>query len=253
MTLLEETGDLTAKAAPAENNMQLAYHHTREAILSGKLAPGTVLSQVQLSRELGVSRTPLREALRLLEVEGLVEVEAQKQIRIAGLHLDDLEELYAMRIMLESSAVKATVPHLSQPDFDYMHQALERFDFAVADSAFADVHGPHRDFHYRLFSHSGKRLRECVSDLWDHAERYRRFYQQSAESRLGMFCTATKEHAEILAAAEAGNANRCSTLIAEHLARTGLSVLTSQDKNRQSAQVTDALRMVIVGEAASRF
>src|SRR5437660_11124673 len=105
------------------------YEHLRRRILDGTIPPGTVLSQVQLAQQLGVSRTPLREALRLLQEERLVVAEHNHRVRVAGFNLEELESLYASRIMLETLALALTIPRLSQGELDALALALD--DMAV--------------------------------------------------------------------------------------------------------------------------
>src|SRR5258708_23820615 len=121
----------------AEGKIAAAQVHTRlrQMILDGTVPPGTVLSQVQLAQEIGVSRTPLREALRMLQAEGLVLAEYNHRVRVADIDISELEYFYASRIMLESLAIALTVPCLSQEDIDrlastldQMHAASERRD-----------------------------------------------------------------------------------------------------------------------------
>ena len=84
------------------------YTSLRESILNGALPPGESLSQVQLATKLGVSRGPLREAVRMLQREGLVEAEVNRRGRVSSFSIDDLEQLYAMRIVHESLAIRIT-------------------------------------------------------------------------------------------------------------------------------------------------
>ena len=93
------------------------HAHLRQMILDGTVPPGTVLSQVQLAQVIGVSRTPLREALRMLQEEGLVLAEYNHRVRVADIDIGELEYFYASRIMLESLAISLTVPLLTQEDF----------------------------------------------------------------------------------------------------------------------------------------
>ena len=86
------------------------HAYLRECILDGTLTPGTKLSQVTLSEQLGVSRTPLREALRMLQEEGLVEIEPNQRTRVAGLDPQELDEIYARRILMETLALSMTSP-----------------------------------------------------------------------------------------------------------------------------------------------
>src|SRR6202140_2160384 len=85
--------------------------YLREWILDGPLTPGTKLSQVTLAEQLGISRTPLREVLRMLQEEGLVEIEPNQRTRIAGLDPQELDDIYAARILMETLALSMTTGH----------------------------------------------------------------------------------------------------------------------------------------------
>src|SRR5213596_3382734 len=90
-----------ATAAPARQGLDYVHRTIRDAILDGKLEPGTTMSQVTLADELGVSRTPLREALRMLQNEGLIESEPNRRVRVSEVSIADIEELYTIRVPLE--------------------------------------------------------------------------------------------------------------------------------------------------------
>ena len=85
-----------------QTKRELAAEVLREAILSGRYGPGERLRQNQIARELGLSATPVREALRELHAQGLVVHESRRSVRVAEVDLDDLRELYAVRSVLES-------------------------------------------------------------------------------------------------------------------------------------------------------
>src|SRR5688572_20431148 len=87
--------------AAIEGTTMPVYRHLRRAILSGELAPSAVVSQVQLAAKYGISRAPVREALRLLQNEGLVLATHNRRMRIAPLTVEGLEELYALRLLVE--------------------------------------------------------------------------------------------------------------------------------------------------------
>lgn len=97
-------------------NTDDVYERVRGAILDGELAAGTVMSQVALAEELGISRTPLREALRLLQGEGLIEAEPNRRVRVAPMTASDMEELCVMRVTLEAEARRLSVPMLAPED-----------------------------------------------------------------------------------------------------------------------------------------
>ena len=85
------------------------HAYLRQCVLDGTLTPGTKLSQVALADQLGVSRTPLREVLRMLQEEGLVEIEPNQRTRVAGLDPQELDDVYASRILLETLALSMTL------------------------------------------------------------------------------------------------------------------------------------------------
>src|SRR5947209_10463446 len=101
------------------------HEHLRQRILDGTMSPGSILSQVQLAEQLGVSRTPLREALRLLQEERLVLAEHNHRVQVTDINLQEVESLYASRIMLEPLALALTVPQLAQKELDALARALD--------------------------------------------------------------------------------------------------------------------------------
>jgi DNA-binding GntR family transcriptional regulator len=222
-----------------------AYREVRAAILDGGLAPGSVFSQVQLAARLGISRTPLREALRLLQNERLVRAEARRRFRVASLDLGDLEQLYAMRLCLEPLAVRATVPLLSDVELGDLRSALEEGALALARGEAAAFRLPHRRFHLGLVAHAGERLTDTVAELWDHAERYRLMYHHTAADEMAVYTLAQSEHRAILAAAEEREEERTAALLAAHLARTALTIFASRDPGQEPRLIRDALRHAV--------
>src|SRR6266487_6201668 len=94
------------------DSTEVAYLQLRRAIIRCEIPNGVHLSQRELSQLTGVGRTPLREALRMLQREGLVEAEPNHRVRVTDFSISDLEQLYAMRISLEALAIRLTVPLL---------------------------------------------------------------------------------------------------------------------------------------------
>jgi DNA-binding GntR family transcriptional regulator len=218
------------------------HQRARSAILNGELEAGLELSQVELAERLGVSRTPLREAIRMLQREGLVEVgHHRKKLRIAPFSVEDLEQLYALRIQIEPFAAHLSVPHLSPEDLEVIDKTLAEMDeFAEREDA-RGWEGPHREFHQRLVRHGGERLVSAASELADHAERYRRVKLQHAPRAWSI---GRAEHAEIAVAARAGDGQTVMTLLADHFARTALTVIPLVSPEHDPRAVRDALRFV---------
>lgn len=234
----------TASELEPVDNTLVAYEQVRAAILSGALAPGSVISQVRLAAELNTSRTPLREALRLLQTEGLVQSDFNRRVRVAPLSVADLEALYAMRLASESLAVRLTVPQLTDEDLADLRADLDALHRHPETTLPADIAASHRRFHCGLFSRVGDRFRGHVEDLWDQAERYRIIYQEYDKHRASLVALAMRDHELILEAAEARDGARCSRRVAEHLARNALTIIAKVDGSHDAQTIRESLRHI---------
>ena len=101
-----------------------AHARLRRLIIRGAIAPGSELSQVELARRVGVSTTPLREALRRLEAEGLVDSRHNRRPRVRPLDVEELDSIYAARIMLEGLALRLTVPAMADEQLTRLHETI---------------------------------------------------------------------------------------------------------------------------------
>ncbi|SCG10660.1 transcriptional regulator, GntR family [Streptomyces sp. MnatMP-M27] len=225
--------------------MALAYEHVREAILRGKLKPGAWISQVKLAADVKVSRTPLREALRRLQTEGLVQLDFNRRVRVSPLSIPDLETLYSMRLATEPLAVMLSVPQLTVEEIGSLEAALAATNGAAAKGDEEGATEHHRTFHFQLFSHTENRLRAQVESMWDHSVRYLRIYHNAPSYRLALIAMGRTGHEEIFQAAQARDARRTSRLVAEHLARTALTVLASVAGAHDPKMIRESLRFVL--------
>jgi len=234
-------------AGPAELSTEVVHDRLRNAILRGELDPTVPLSQVQLAARLGVSRTPLREALRMLQREGLIYSEPNRRVRVAELSVADLEQLYAARVLIEALAVRLTVPRFGPQDLAALKDSLASMtelkghDLDLWEAA-------HKRFHGLLRRHAGDRIGRLADDLADHTERYRRVYM--AEPRA--WSAAAAEHTAIVSSCESGSAADASVQLARHLARTALTLVAVFDPEHEPRPVREALRLVVGGDARSR-
>jgi DNA-binding GntR family transcriptional regulator len=200
-------------------NTDDVYARVREAILDGELAAGAVMSQVALAEELGISRTPLREALRMLQSERLVEAEPNRRVRVAPMSAADLEELCIARIALEAEAMRLSVPRLTPENLARLEGYMAEMAHYAAAKDYRRWTVPHRNFHRALTAPAGERINDLLGQLFDHSERYRRLHIGH-----GPTPWATAGHREILDACEAGDRDLSASLLASHLARTGFEV-----------------------------
>ncbi len=232
----------------SRDNTAAIHRKLREAILHGELDAGSELSQVKLADDFGVSRGPVREALRLLEREGLVEAELNRRVRVASFSPGDLEELYALRIVNEALGIRASVPHLTDEDLAALHADIEQME-SLAGTAIDFWEPVHRHFHHTLIAYSGARIVRLAEQLSDHAERYRLVYV-TQDPRA--WSVGAAEHREIVAACDDGDATAAADALARHLARTAGSVLMHVAPDHDPSLVRDAVRAASSTQPAAR-
>lgn len=218
----------------------LATDALRAMIARGDIGPGAELSQVGLARTIGVSTTPLREALRRLESEGLVEVPRNRRPRVPAFDPADLDAVYGNRILIESLGVALAVPRLDAAALGALRDTLAAMA-ATTELGGWDV--LHRSFHTGLVGADAAPLREEIGRLISRSERYR-LLSVRADGGEGRR-TGEHEHEEILAACEQGDAQGAATLLAHHLARSALTVIANLAPDFDPATVRGALQMVI--------
>jgi DNA-binding GntR family transcriptional regulator len=202
-----------------------AYVCLRKAILRGAFPANQPVSQVKLARELGVSRTPLREALRMLQSEGLIESERNKRVFVRSLDVSELDQIYGMRINLETLAARISITKFDSSNLERMSRQLQMIGQHLpigADSDYDSYDTPHRAFHFEIISKAGDRLVKSISDLHDHAGRYRRHY-----CALGIYIPhdVRAEHASLLEACANRDADVLATRLARHYAGTVLGLI----------------------------
>src|ERR1700748_2459926 len=140
------------------DNVEQVYRRVREAILTGEIEAGTAMSQVALSDELGVSRTPLREALRMLQSEGLVDAQANRRVTVRPISATDLEELVVMRVVLETEAIRLSVGRLAPQDIAPLEGRLAEMAHFATERDYARWQTPHSAFHRGLTAGAGARV-----------------------------------------------------------------------------------------------
>ncbi|GHH78098.1 GntR family transcriptional regulator [Streptomyces sulfonofaciens] len=152
----------------------LAYAELRGRILSGALAPGSRLAQYELAESLNMSITPLREAVRRLSSEGLVDVETHRDVRVAAINSAEARELFEVRLSLDPTAVQLAAAHRTPQDVTAIRTALENL-LPVTRQWGEEALAAHRAVHRALYaaSHNDVLIR-FLDDLWDKSDRYRR-------------------------------------------------------------------------------
>lgn len=226
-----------ATDAPATTSSTDVHGKLRAMILSGELAAGSSISEAAIARELKVSRTPLREALRKLASEGLLDARPHHQTRVAPLSASDLEELYAVRVTLESFGAAVTVPTLTDAELAELDAYLRELNRL---SQLSDLHSweqVHARFHQLLVSHAGDRLRGITSTLADHSTRYITMYLAQPRA----WGSAAVEHNAIAEACRARDGELAAARLARHLSRTALTLLAEAAPEYDPGKIRAAL------------
>jgi DNA-binding GntR family transcriptional regulator len=173
-------------AAPFPTKSDFAYTRVRELILSGELEPGAVINQATLAREIGISTTPLREALKRLKQQGLVELDAHRDARVARLDAEEARDLLEVRRSLDPLAAFLAADRRTKQDVAEMRASLEGLE-ALPSNPTMEQLVAHRRFHAAIYRASHNALLvETLDGLWDTADRYRRHglqVERSAEER----------------------------------------------------------------------
>jgi DNA-binding GntR family transcriptional regulator len=222
------------------------HEHLRTAILQGELEPGTSVSQADLARAFSTGRTPLREALRLLQREGLVIAAPNRQVRIAPLTAEDFEEISVARLALEAVAIRITVPTFRSSDLAMLEGYMAQMDRYQNVGDQLGFRGIHRAFHHTLVAAAGPRVSNEISELTDHAERYRLRFGASGHSD-----DRRAEHRAILEAAAAGNADLAADRLAEHYVRILPLVFGVLNPNHDLGRLRITIRVVAPGAEAA--
>lgn len=144
------------------------------AIMNGQLSPGERLLEVQLADEMGVSRTPVREAIRRLELEGFVIMVPRKGAYVAGLSVDDVECVYEIRIALESLAVRLAASRMTDEDYQLLDDLAARMTATWQEGNVEQWVALDAQFHELLYKFSrNERLVQMMSNIMEQLSRYR--------------------------------------------------------------------------------
>jgi DNA-binding GntR family transcriptional regulator len=155
-----------------------AYAAIKQMIIETTLPPGQTLAETQLALTLGISRSPIRQALVRLQEDGFVEVEPWKQARVAPLTPEVVREIYSVRTALEARAARESAPFIPDADIASMGATLIRLEPRIRAGDYAEFISIEHQFHSLFIDNCRNRLlRSLLDDLQDHLERVRRYYR----------------------------------------------------------------------------
>jgi len=193
---------------------EAVYLETRSRILKGMLAPGSAVNQEALAADLGVSITPLREALRRLEMEGLIRLEAHRTMSIAPLTSQELDEMYAIRMELDPFAAGLAASKVSKEQLELIYRLARQ---KAANDPVLQLER-NRGFHRAVYSSCGNNaLINLLEQLWDRTDRYRLILIREELLRRS---TSQQDHIELANALAARKADQAARLMRAHIERS---------------------------------
>jgi len=193
----------------------------REAIADGSLAAGTALRQDDLALRFGFSRMPIRDALRLLEAEGVVAIHPTRGAFVARMDAAEIGEIFQVRALLEREALRLALPKLRTQDLDAAAAILDRLDVEPDVGRWGALN---REFHLALYRPCGNaRLLELIEAQHRAADRYVRVLLHNLDYR----ARSQHEHRKLLAACRKGAAEKGLNWLARHLGEGSEKLIAS--------------------------
>jgi DNA-binding GntR family transcriptional regulator len=192
----------------------------RERILSGRLQPGTRIKQDELAEELNTSRIPVREALRILETRGLVEVRPNSGAWVSQMDLHDLSMSYQIRERIEPLLLADSMPRLGEHEIQAMRDIQDRIEATDDLASFMVLD---REFHWLSYSgHRTPQLAHMIERLWDTTQHYRREFARLMGASGEWAVNA--EHRLLIGALASRDEASATSILALHIQRTRIEL-----------------------------
>ncbi|AMS44596.1 Transcriptional regulator (plasmid) [Aminobacter aminovorans] len=217
-----ETVDIRQAASAAD----IVYEALRKAIIEGDLAEGENLRQDQIALMFNTSRIPVREALSRLEQNGLITTQRYKGAVVAGLSIEEIEEIFEFRALIEAEVIRLAVPKLTGKTLDAARRHCQAFDSEANSAMWGEIN---RNFHYSLYEAARRPYYlQIVRASLDRIDRYLRAQLTLTN---GM-SRARREHKGILDACIAGDADKAAELTRDHILGAGRALVTFLEETR---------------------
>ena len=192
----------------------VVFQTLRGAILKGDLKPGERLMELQLASKLGVSRTPIREAIRMLEQEGLAVTIPRKGAEVAKMTEKDMEDVLQIRLSLEALAVRLSCENITPAALQELKVAMEDFEEKTKSGQFVEMAKADVKFHEILYKASNNpKLQQLLSNLREQMYRYRVEYLKEEQTRNLL----VSEHEELVKAIREGDVQKAQDISFHHL------------------------------------
>lgn len=214
----------------------------RKAIISGELPAGSAISSVKLAEKYGVSRTPLREAMRMLQEQGFVTIERNQRPRVATFSTEELEAVFAQRIFLGALCTTLTVPLLVEGDVARMAELIAALERAEHEDNHDEWRQLDDAFHQSHYARAPEALRSDLSRLNERALLFRYMWLGQRHSTMAL---TMDDHSAIYEACANRDGRKAATLVARHFATVAIALLARIDPAHEPTAVREALRVAI--------
>ncbi len=203
------------------------FSYIEDGILSGRYKSGEQLTELGLTKEIGVSRTPIRSALHRLSEEGLVELTPNRRVVVLGVTKDDVIDTYKIRIRLEGLASRLCAELIDKEKIGKLCEVVELSEFYISKSNTEKIKELDTEFHHIIYEATGNRmLAKILGDLHKKIKVYRKA-SLSVGERVEK---SVKEHREILEAIKKGDGDEAERLTSIHIENAMKNVLASFEK-----------------------
>ena len=214
--------DMEGTVLVVQTMQEAAVERLRNLILSGHLAPGQRLLQEELAEKLGMSRTPIREALQRLATEGLVNISSYKGASVAKFSDSDLVEVYSVRIALESYAAALATQKITDEDLERLEVLMKEMGEAFQSKVFEDLLEAHHKLHASIYAIAGRqRLYEIIIQYLGLSNLYQRMALSLGRGANDPII----EHIDILNTLRSRDAEAAGRILRTHLELTMAEVL----------------------------
>jgi len=202
----------------------------REAILKGYFKPGDRLMEVDLANELGVSRTPVREAIRKLELEGLVDMRPKRGAKVSSITLEDLNDVMEIRRHLEKLVVELSCVKATEEDVKEMEKCQQAFVEAVKSRDSTKIAEADVAFHDVIYKSTyNKRLIQILNNLHEQMYRYRLEYIKDEMKRT----TLVEEHNRLITAIKEHDIDNAKCIIIRHVDNQHDTIVKNMSKEEK--------------------
>ncbi|HHW98360.1 MAG TPA: GntR family transcriptional regulator [Firmicutes bacterium] len=210
---------------------EIVFEHLREAIIKGKLRPGERLMEMQLADEMGVSRTPVREAIRKLELEGLVIMIPRRGAYVADLSIKDVAETFEIRSALEALAASLAAERITPEEAEEMERILVRIGAAIEEDDMQQLVALDEEYHNLLYKASrNDRLMQILNNLREQIQRFR----VTTLAVPGRVRGVLQEHRNIAEAISERNAELAHQLALEHIENAENALMDWMRRQKES-------------------